>query len=60
MKDIQSRYTLRISKVLLDKIAYIAKYEVRTKNREIEYLIKQRIAEFEAVNGPIDLNASDR
>ena len=53
MKDSLPRYTLRIPQQLLDKLAYIAAYEGRTKNKEIEQLIKKRIAEFEAVNGPI-------
>ena len=39
------RYTLRIPQELLDKLGYIAEYEGRTKNREIEQLIKKRIAE---------------
>lgn len=49
------RYTLRVSQELLEKLAYIAEYEGRTKNREIEQLIKKRIAEFEASHGPIKL-----
>lgn len=53
MKDNLPRYTLRIPQILLDKIAYIAKYEGRTKNKEIEQLIKHRIAEFEATHGQI-------
>lgn len=53
MKDSLPRYTLRIPQVLLDKLAYIAKYEGRTKNKEIEQLILKRIAEFEATHGPI-------
>ena len=44
------RYTLRIPQELLDKLGYIAEYEGRTKNREIEQLIKKRIAEFEATH----------
>ena len=56
MKDDLLRYTLRISKNLLDKLDYIAKYEVRSKNKEIEQLIKKRISEFEKENGEIDLN----
>jgi len=56
MKDNLPRYTLRIPQVLLDKLAYIAEYEGRTKNKEIEQLIKRRIAEFEAVHGSIDTN----
>lgn len=53
MKDDLSRYTLRIPQQLLDKLAYVAEYEGRTKNREIEQLIKHRIAEFEETHGPI-------
>ena len=53
MKDSLPRYTLRIPQELLDKLAYIADYEGRTKNKEIEQLIKKRIAEFESVHGTI-------
>ena len=53
MKDNLPRYTLRISQVMLDKLAYIAEYEGRTKNKEIEQLIKKRIAEFEETHGDI-------
>ncbi len=54
MKDSLPRYTLRISQTLLDKIGYIAEFEGRTKNKEIEQLIKKRILEFEAKHGKID------
>ena len=40
MKDNLSRYTLRIDQTLLDKLGYIAEYEGRTKNRELEHMIK--------------------
>ena len=53
MKNQLSRYTLRISQELLNKIGYIADYEGRTKNKEIEQLIKKRIQEFEAIHGKI-------
>lgn len=56
MKDNLPRYTLRVSQLLLDKLAYIAEYEGRTKNKEIEQLIKKRIAEFEETHGEIELN----
>lgn len=55
MKDLLPRYTLRISRILLDKIAYVAEYEGRTKNKEIEQLIKKRIEEFEKEHGKIEL-----
>ena len=54
MKENIARYTLRVEQELLDKLAYVAEYEGRTKNREIEQLIKKRIAEFEAVHGKIE------
>ncbi len=53
MKEHLARYTLRIDSSLLDKLGYIAEYEGRTKNREIEQLIKKRIAEFEKEFGEI-------
>lgn len=40
MKDNLSRYALRIDQTLLDKLGYIAEYEGRTKNRELEHMIK--------------------
>ncbi len=55
MKDSLSRYTLRISQLLLDKFGYIAEYEGRTKNKELEQMIKKRIIEFEKENGKIEL-----
>lgn len=56
MKDSLPRYTLRIPQVLLDKLAYIANFEGRTKNKEIEQLIRKRIAEFEKTYGAIPEN----
>ena len=53
MKDTLPRYTLRISQNLLNKLDYIATFEGRSKNKELEQLIKRRIAEFEKENGPI-------
>ena len=59
MKDNLPRYTLRVPQELLDKLAYIADFEGRTKNKEIEQLIKKRIAEFEAVNGTISISKTE-
>lgn len=53
MKDDKSRFTLRISAELLEKLGYIAEYEGRTKNRELEQMIKHRIATFEKEHGTI-------
>lgn len=59
MKDNLPRYTLRVSQVLLDKLAFIAEFEGRTKNKENEQLIKRRIAEFEKENGTIEINKNE-
>ena len=56
MKNEYPRYTLRIPQELLDKLGVIAEYEGRTKNKELEQLIKKRIAEYEAIHGVIELN----
>ncbi len=55
MQDDKTRYTLRIDRTLLDKFGYIAEYEGRTKNREMEQMIKKRIAAFEKEFGEIEL-----
>lgn len=51
-----ARFTLRVHKELLDKFGYIAEYEGRTKNRELERMIKSRIAEFEKEHGAIPVD----
>ena len=53
MKSNSSNFTLRVSPILLDKLAFIAAYEGRSKNKEIEQLIKKRIAVFEQEHGEI-------
>jgi len=50
-----ARFTLRVSPLLLEKLEYIADFEGRTKNRELEQMIKHRIAEFEREHGKIEL-----
>lgn len=56
MKGNLSRYTLRVDQALFDKLGYIAEYEDRTKNRELEQMIKKRIRDFEQEHGEIDLH----
>lgn len=53
--DDKVRYTMRIDRKLLDKFGYIAEYEGRTKNREIEQMMKRRIADFEKEFGKIEI-----
>ena len=60
MKDSLPRYTLRIPHNLLNKLDYIAEYEGRSKNKELEQLIKKRIAEFEKEHGSIPNDISEK
>ena len=53
MKDKLPRYTMRIERTLLDKLQYIAKYEGRTANKQLEQLVKRCVQEFEKENGEI-------
>ncbi|MBQ7875458.1 MAG: Arc family DNA-binding protein [Oscillospiraceae bacterium] len=54
MENNMARFTLRVPQSLLDEIGYIAEYEGRTKNKEIEQLIKKRIADFKREHGEIE------
>ena len=53
--DEKARYTMRIDRDLLEKFGYIAEYEGRTKNRELEQMIKLRVAAFEMECGEFEL-----
>ena len=50
------RYTLRVDRVLFGKFRYIAEYEGRSANKEIEQYIKRRVKDFEEENGMIELS----
>lgn len=53
MKKNYPRFTLRVSQELLSKISYIAEANSRTKNREIEMIIKRYISDYERLYGKI-------
>ena len=55
MRKDYPRYTLRVSKEVLFKLKYISEFNGRTKNKEIEQIIKKRVTEFEAEHGTIHL-----
>lgn len=59
MKDNLPRYTLRINRITLDKLEYIAEFNGRSKNREIEWLIRRHIADFEKEHGRINLSEKE-
>lgn len=51
-KDIKN-VGFRMDLDIHDKLFYIAKYEGRTLNGQIQYLVQKCIREFEKENGPI-------
>ena len=55
MPDKTAKFTLRIDNEVLQKFRYVAEYNARSANRELEVLIKKYVAEFEKKNGPIKL-----
>lgn len=55
MKDKLLRYTLRVDRQLFKKFRYIAEFEGRSANKEIEQFLKKRVARFEAEHGEISV-----
>lgn len=53
MKDNCTRFTLRTSAILLDKFGYVAEFNGRTKNKELEQMMKAHIKAFEKKYGEI-------
>ncbi len=49
-------YPLRLEKELLEKAKVIAKENGRSLNKEIEFLLKNAIKEYEANNGTINVD----
>ena len=57
MEDSIVRYTLRINRKLFRKFRYIAEYEGRSANKEIEQYMKRRVRDFEEKHGTIEVRA---
>ena len=51
-----AKFTLRTESDLLQKLRYVADYNARSANRELEFLIKNHIAEFEKEHGKISFD----
>lgn len=54
-----TRYTLCVSRKLMNKVGYIAEYNGRTKNKELEHMMKARIKSFEQKFGEIEIEKED-
>lgn len=50
------KFTLRTEAELLKKFRFVADYNARSANRELEVLMKKHVIEFEKVHGKIDLD----
>ena len=50
------KFTLRTDPGLLVKFHYVAEYNARSANRELEVIMRTHIAEFEKIHGKIDIN----
>jgi hypothetical protein len=49
-----AKFTLRVSAEQLKKFRYVAEYNARSANRELELLMRTHISEFEKVHGEIE------
>lgn len=55
MADNISKFTVRTEAELLKKFRFVAEYNARSANREMEVLMKRHVAEFEKKYGKIDV-----
>lgn len=54
MTSDKSKFTLRVDPELLKKFHFVAEYNARSANRELEVLMKRYVSEFEKLHGEID------
>lgn len=55
----QLQFSLRVDSSLLNKTRIIAEENSRSLNKEIEFVLKKHVADYEKTNGTIDLPAHD-
>lgn len=55
-----SSYPLRIDNDLKEKMKYVADYNGRSLNKEIEQLMKKAVAAFEQTHGEIPLDTNKK
>ena len=53
------QFTLRIDRELFQKFRYVADYEGRSANRDLEQYIKRKVHKFEQDHGLISLDEND-
>lgn len=55
MADNISKFTIRTESELLKRFRFVADYNARSANRELEVLMKRHVAEFEKKYGKIEV-----
>lgn len=50
-------YPLRVDKILMEKFKTLASNNGRSVNKEIEFLMKQAVLQYEKENGAIDISS---
>ena len=50
------KFTIRLEPDLLKKIRYVAEYNARSTNREVEVLIRKHVNNFEKIHGIIEID----
>lgn len=55
MEEKISKFTLRTNYILLKKFRFIADYDGRSANRELEVLMKRHVADYENKHGKIEI-----
>ena len=59
MADKLLHYMMRVDRVLFKKFRYIAEYNGRSANKELEQYLKRCVAKFEEEHGEIPVEAED-
>lgn len=54
MKKEETKFTIRLHPDTARKLVYIADYYGRSQNKQIDWLVKQCIIDFEKENGKIE------
>lgn len=52
-KNLQKLYSFRTDEIIIKKIEYIADINTRNRNQQIEHLLKECIAKYEAEHGEL-------
>ena len=53
MASDQGKFTVRTDRELLQKLKYVAEYNARSANKEMEVIMKRHVEAFEKKNGKI-------